>query len=216
MTAPWKCHKCWKENEAQLTECSYCRTPRSESQRQSLTELKRNRILSRFKTSCLVITLVLIGLSLPAGIYGAWRWHRAAEADYQERLAKDQLLDTRGTKTQCEVTSYLQKRSGSRLFCTFTVDGKQYQSFGPPPKDYKPDFKVGQGGVMTIASALITIVYDPQNPAVNQVEGDRFVRETMVGPFGFVIAVVVGVVVLGTIASFFGYIKRQVLRMWSQ
>jgi hypothetical protein len=184
---PWKCQHCWAENQAHATQCSYCGKSVEETLKHNLTaaqtQSRKKKIAAFLKLSFLIVTVI----GLPIAGYTVRRWHKnlsvAAAADYQERLNNDRLLDSQGTRAQCEITYQLSTRSSSREFCDFVVGDKQYSSSGHTPLGYKMRLLIDAGGVSRIAPGnMVTIIYESQNPAVNKFEGDRLVADAIQGP----------------------------------
>jgi len=184
---PWKCQHCWAENQAHAAQCSYCGKSLEETLKHNRTaaqtQSRKKKIVAVIKVSFLIVMII----GLPIAGYTVWRWHknlsRAAAADYQDRLNNDQLLDSHGTRAQCEITLESHTRSSSREFCDFVVGGKRYSSSGHTPLGYKMQLQIDQGGVVRIAPGnMVTVIYDSQNPAVNKFEGDRLVADAIPGP----------------------------------
>jgi hypothetical protein len=184
---PWKCQHCWAENQAHATQCSYCGKSLEETLKHNLTDAQTQSRKKKIAAVIKVSFLIVMVIGLPIAGYAVWRWHKnlsqAAAADYQDRLNNDQLLDSHGTRAQCEITLILSRRSSSREFCDFVVGVKQYSSSGHTPLGYKMRFQIDAGGVSRIAPGnMVTVIYDSQNPAVNKFEGDRLVDGAIWGP----------------------------------
>jgi hypothetical protein len=204
MNAPWKCKHCWAQNQAHATQCSYCGKSVEETLKQNLADDQRGMRKKQIGFVIKVAFLIVLVLGLPLVGYTVWQWHKslsqAAAADYQDRLKKDQLLDSNGTKAQCEITLEFRTRSSTSVVCTFVVGEKQYRSSGHTPLGYKMRLQRGEGGVVGIAPGnMVTVVYDPQNPTVNRMESDRLVDDAMDGPE--VVEAIAAIFVIGLLVS---------------
>ncbi len=198
---PWKCQHCWAENEAHATQCSYCGKSLEETLKHNLTDAQTQSRKKKIAAVIKVSFLIVMVIGLPLAGYTVWRWHKnlsqAAAADYQDRLNNDKLLDSHGTRAQCEITLELSTRSSSRVFCDFVVGGKRYSSSGHTPLGYKMRLQIDQGGVTRIASGnMVTVIYDSQNPAGNKLEGYRLVDGAIQGPEVFERLAALSVVIL--------------------
>src|SRR5262245_29942662 len=125
MNNPWKCENCWAENQAHATQCSYCGKSVEETLKKNLAAAQSETTKKKIVAVIKVCFLIFLVIALPITGYTLWRWHKnlsqAATADYQDRLKKDQLLDSQGTKAQCEITLELRRRSSSIVFCAFVA-----------------------------------------------------------------------------------------------
>jgi hypothetical protein len=126
-------------------------------------EDKRSRHSDFFVgTGCAAIFLVFAAVVLLGLLYGCYRIYEARQGERR--------LETHGVKTTGKkesVTTYLSLLLGDSylLRYTFTVDSKTYQGTSALDKD--PSY------------SAITVVYDPDDPTTNRVEGDL----GMAGPF---------------------------------
>ena len=203
---PWKCQHCWAENQTHATQCSYCGKSLEETLKHNLsdaqTQSRKKKIAAVIKVSFLIVMVI----GLPIAGYTIWRWHKnlsqAAAADYQDRLNNDTLLDSQGTRAECEITLELSRRSSSRVFCDFVVGDKRYSSSGHTPLGYKMRLLIDQGGVSRIAPGnMVTVVYDSQRPGINKFEGDRLVDDAIQGPEVFERLAALSVVLLVVTSS---------------
>lgn len=184
---PWKCQHCWAENQAHVTQCSYCGKSLAETLKHNLTDAQTQNRKKKLAAVIKVSFLIVVVIGLPIAGYTIRRWHKnlsqAAAADYQERLNNDKLLDSHGTRAQCEITLEVSTRSTSRVYCDFVVGGKQYSRSGHTPLGYKMRLLIDEGGVSRIAPGnMLTVIYDPQNPAVNKLEANPLVDDAIQGP----------------------------------
>jgi hypothetical protein len=130
------------------------------------------------------------------------------------RQEKDFVLSSRGIKTQCEVTEYSVRRYHAFVYCTFRVNDKEYQSGGTAPQNYQPKTQWDEATrkMALLPGSLVNVVYDPQNPALNRVEGDSFLANQMVSPLAGIQLLLIFVVVMvayGIVVFGLGYLKRK-------
>ena len=217
MSTRWKCHRCWAQNEAHATECSYCGTSLVETQRRSLEDTRTKSRKKRTLTIVKIVSLLIGAVILPIAARAVWHWHKAATkaaaVDHQERFEKDQILDTRGQPAQCEITEEMHIRNlGSRITCTFVVNDQEYSSYGPTPLNYKFKYDTSTGPRLSLAPGnFVKIVYDPQNPSLNRIDGDRFLNHAIDNPLGLEVTVAV---VLLSITILFGLLV--IWAFWSR
>jgi hypothetical protein len=200
MNTLWKCNFCWKENSVHTTTCSYCGMSLNESGQRDDADAKKKRLIALLKIAGAAVILLMCG-------YLVSRWNKAANQDYQERQEKDLVLDSRGSRSQCEVTVYSTRRYRASIGCTFTVNGREYQSGGTPPPNYHPKEEWDESirKMALSPGTFVNVEYDPQNPTLNRIEGDKFLANQMVAPLGVIqvvlifvaIMVAYGIVVLG-------------------
>jgi hypothetical protein len=195
----WKCNNCWAKNSLQDKKCKECGLSIEESLQRDISETRKKKIIFTLKTIVAVVAgVILIG---GAGWF-IWSWNKSSALDYQEGLEKDNVLDTRGAKTQCEVTSYSVQRYRASITCKFKVADKEYVGAGHPPPDYKHEIdnkkRENDRKIYLAGGTFVTVVYDPQNPSLNRIDGDRLTDDSrLFSPFDaliyFGIALAIGI-----------------------
>ena len=207
MNTTWKCSYCWKENSLDAAMCSYCGESLAKSERRDAADARTRKLATLLKISGAVVILMIGG-------YLVSRWNKAANQDYQMRQEKDLVLTNRGTKTQCEVTAYSVKRYHATVFCTFMVNGQEYQSGGTPPRNYQPKTQWDESTRKSalLPGSFVNVEYDPQNPALNRIEGDSFLANQLVSPLSGLKLLLIFVVVMaayGAVVFGLGYLKSK-------
>ena len=194
----WQCNNCWAKNSSQATKCKYCGLSIEESSQKDVSDKRKEKL----KTT---VAIVIIAVVFIAVGYIVWLFYKADSRDYEERLAKDKALDDRGVKTQCELTEYILKKGGVRtVSCKFTANEKDYVSVGTPPSDFKPKYQkdpYNQYKEYLATENFLTVVYDPQNPALNRIDGDRIVSEYSRN-WGRIIVALITALIIGAATRF--------------